>query len=370
MNKNLYKIINRFIESPFLENTPLIELSIVFDKIEDFINNKEKDIIPYHYDIICNSLYSIKHNFDIKQNNYPHHPPYELEYPYLPSLYTIEKIMSLLEPLFINNNYNHYHSDRYLYHFYNIHNMNYIYFPTIEKITIEDLNYIRPYPLGIIGINFDLEKADGYINSPLDYFYHDVNHIRRFESANKNYSKMERNLLFDSEMYCRFIQESNDIINKIELNTGLEKKYLHIIHFEFTHEFAYTPTKEDLLKALQHKIYNESPFEHMIYDDFKQDNLEELRMNNYNIKSGYSQLNKKKYNGKIRYYFDNGPNFIVSCYNKINQRFYEPNINILDKNIFIELVIKYLSFYNIKKTKEEINKMIIETPINILEKYI
>lgn len=350
----------------FVKNKNSIKIFDVFNSIKKFINNKNID--SYYVNSINNTISSLQHTFDINVENYPHSPPYNDILPYIPSLYSIEKIMVIMEPLFINEKYKHYHSNRYLYHLHHINKLNYLYVPTTEKISIETLNYLRPYPIGLIGINFDNEYADGYINSPLDYFYHDINHIRRFESANLQYTNKKKNLIFDDKLYKSFRIESNQILNRIDKLDNYTKKILHIIHFEFTHEFAYTPTRNDLIKALHHNIKLQSPFEHMIDDNFVEENLEKYRLANYNIISGYNEMNNN-YNNKIRYYFDNGPNFIVSCYNKLNQRFYDKNIDPIEKIDFIKFIIKYLSFYNIYYDYNSIDNMIKKTPKNILEKY-
>lgn len=354
----------------FLRDKKSIKILDVFKSIQAFVDSA--DIDSYCKKTVKKTISSLQHTFEIQSPKYPHSPPYDDILPYIPSLYSLDKIMTMLEPLFIDENYQHYHVDRYLYHFHHINKLNYLYLPTTDKVTIETLNYLRPYPIGLIGINFENEYADGYMNSPLDFFYHDINHIRRFESANLQHTDKTTNLIFEDALYESFISESNYILGKINEQDTYSKQILHIIHFEFTHEFAYTPTKKDLIKALSHNTKLDSPFEHMVNDDFTEKKIEQYRLDNHNIISGYEHMGSD-YNHKVRYFFDNGPNFIVSCYNKLHQRFYDKSIEPVEKSKFIDLVIKYLSFYDIyddyKYNYDIINNMIENTPKNILEKY-
>lgn len=66
-----------------------------------------------------------------------------------------------------------------------------------------------------------------------------------------------------------------------------------------------------------------SPFEHIIDESFKPEELEKLRLPNSNLKSGFGFFQQSTKEPTVRYFMDRGPNFIASCLNKLNNYFYD-----------------------------------------------
>lgn len=368
------RIINN---AKLIKNTaliPLPELEIVIKQIKEFLTENVDLCDINTYDNLMVSLDSVRYNFRVCEN-YLHEPPYEHSYPYLPTINVIEKSMHVVDSVVRKQYYDlydYYHSNRYMYHFCNIYNFKYLYIPTIKNLTIKDFNNIRPYPLGYIGISFKPEFSDGYYNTPLDFFYHDVNHVRRLESGNMLYCKKNNidtnNILQNIDLYDAINVVNKEILKKID-NIGclLTREILHLLYFEFTHEFAYVPDKNLIKEALLHEPYGHSPFEHIISVDFCADDLETLRMKNGNIYSGHRQFNNYD---TIRYFYDNGPSFITSCYNKVNNRFYFANELKISKEEFSIMVRLFLDIVNIELTMDKIEDLLdLNKYEKILEKY-
>ncbi|MAH04734.1 MAG: hypothetical protein CL561_04165 [Alphaproteobacteria bacterium] len=269
---------------------------------------------------------------------YPHRPLYKGAYPYQPSLAAIENSLAFLDsversvkkdipPL--------YHADRYLHYSYSVcHSEDMIVMPTAERLSLRDLIKIRSVPIGLTGVSAVTSFTDGYYNTPLDIWVHDMNHNRRLLSYNQRYFE-RNNISTQADKNHAYEQFANVIENVILPSCNYEgemdehecniRKIMGVLYFEFLHEYAYTPDKHCWLEAFNFKGGSPAPFEVMLKDGETIEDVERRRLLNFNLKSGFNEYIGDARDVKVQYFFDTGPNFLSSAYNKLTTSFYDNN---------------------------------------------
>ncbi|WP_115712527.1 hypothetical protein [Legionella sainthelensi] len=265
---------------------------------------------------------------------YPHRPPTTGRYPYQPTLEAISKAMDFfdtVERIAHNHNNPLYHADRYTHYEFSMkHKDGIIVIPSSRVLSLEDLISLRAYPtLAFTGMSTKTIFADGYYNTPKDFWVHDVNHNRRMISFDDRYCELHN--CSREEAYQRFATTIKEIIlPSIKIDDNMSKQEINkrsimkALYFEFLHESALSPDKDTLKKAFSFKAGDPSPFEIMIKN--KPQNIETLRMKNNNLRSGIfgSGQNIDSRNTRVKYFYDNvTPNFIASLYNKLTTSFYD-----------------------------------------------
>lgn len=350
---------------------------------------------------INNDLFHLNLNFTIDGENYPHTPPCDGHFPYLPTLMAIEKTLGFLDSCYRTTYTNIpplYHANRYKYHSFGFYKYDHtdnpiILLPTADSLTLDYFIKTRSIPIGCVGVsgkNTPTVFADAYNNTPLDFWLHDINHNRRYQSYNALYLK--KNSCTPDDMYKHFDAFTQHIIlPSIEItpNLTLQEKYLRqimrVLYFELLHEYALTPDKQSIQAAFLHSPGAPSPFEHMINPNtfHKEDIEKKLRMKNNNINSGFSFFEKQTTNEvTIRYFFDKGPNFLTSAYNKLINGFYDTHYHRDDclppftkrtVELFIKAAQQILIDIDAKglKSNDEIAKLltIVNDKNTFIEKY-
>lgn len=265
---------------------------------------------------------------------YPHRPPTKGRYPYQPTLEAISKAMDFfdnIERIAHNNNNPLYHADRYTHYEFSMkHKEGIIVIPSSRVLSLEDLICLRAYPtLAFTGISTKTVFADGYHNTPKDFWVHDVNHNRRMISFDDRYCELHH--CSREEAYERFAKTIKEVIlPSIKIDNDMSKEEINkrsimkALYFEFLHELALSPDADTLKKAFRFKAGDPSPFEIMIKS--KPQNIETLRLKNNNLRSGIfgAGQNIDSRNTRVKYFYDNvTPNFIGSLYNKLTNSFYD-----------------------------------------------
>lgn len=277
---------------------------------------------PYPYRRTLNAIELAVQVFDMKERLiYPESKDwYEVE----SSWYTEkgEKHPKLL-PL--------YHFNRYKYQQFGLlSNPDIVLIPWEQDATMEDLIRLRPVPIGLIGLMTHTVRIDRHHNTPLDFWYHDINHIRRMWGYDKQ--RMQSQHLGTFQELQKDMKSRQALIEDLLRKTdpevvGLteEQKQLRslerFIIFESFHETALSGTKEALLNDLTRGPATPQPFEVQIQGDeyFKELN----RSFDGNLKSGADALEVIfSEPTKIQYFFDRAPGFLSNVYNKISWGFY------------------------------------------------
>lgn len=272
---------------------------------------------------------------EVKEKGYPHRPPFEGRYPYratLEAIATAIQFFEAFERTTHENNIPRYHTDRYTHYALSLPDSDMIVLPSTRPLSLRDLIRMRSYPLALLGITTKTIFADARFNSPEDFRVHDANHNRRFHSYNSRYCEKQNCSL--EEASARFEKTITEIIlPSIEIKPGMSEKEQDLqkmkaaVYFEFLHEFAFTPTVEDLKEALQFRYGDPAPFE-IMKTGTAEDNgdVEQRRMDNNNIQSGFLRhvRDKATTSPEVHYFFDKvGPNFLTTLHNKLTTRFYD-----------------------------------------------
>lgn len=317
--------------APFPEFAPAVQyLEKELDTCEILNFLKNNKYAQMQHKLVKMELLSLKYEFKVEDKDYPHRTNYG-PYPYIPTINAIRRALEFIDT-FIRCTYKDvsplYHADRYIYHYNHVYDSNFVYFPLIKELTSKDFILTRSIPIGFLGVSAKPVFADGYYNSPLDFFIHDVNHVRRLRSYNDLFQK--KNQLQNKEMFeifHRFVMDEIWPHIQIENNMTEEEKnirqILELFYFELIHEYALTSDIDSFKAALIFKSGDPSPFEHMIESTFRSEDLESIRLPNNNLISGYSSWKPLEVVPTIRYFFDKGPNFLTSAYNKCINGFYD-----------------------------------------------
>jgi hypothetical protein len=238
-----------------------------------------------------------------------------------------------LERTYKDNISSLYHTDRYTYYAQTLpYNTDYVVVPSTMPLSFLDLIKLRTAPIAMMGVITSTVFADGYFNSPKDFWVHDANHNRRFHSYNQIYkNRTGKESYHDFE---QFLKET--ILPAIEINEQMSeeeiqtRKMMTVVLFEFLHEFAYTPDRESLIEAFKFKSgQDKGPFEiiHSNLNSENKTNLEDRRLPNNNLESGVKMFSGDGENHPeliVEYFFDRiGLNFLRTIANKFEKAFYE-----------------------------------------------
>lgn len=330
------------LNAPFPEFKPVVDFLLKEIDSEFF-----KEVIDNHPDLqfeikeVKTLLAHVNIDFIFDdQENYPYKQPFVGPFPYRPTIDAIESALRLLDKLNRLDPKNRavplYHFDRYAYHRHAlVADTNVVLYPTLRNLTFFDLIRTRSVPIGFIGVFSKTIRVDRHYQSPLDFWYHDLNHVRRMYAYTCLREK-EKGLVTDEEKLDFYKAMDSFLTEKIvpnivKLPKGSPREEIAIrrmvrmIIFEIIHESALTAEKEVILADLL-RPSGLQPFEHMMDKVEKHDtkSIEKLRTPTGNIKSGVSLI--KSNNNEpviIRYFYDRAIALLGNVYNKINFGFYD-----------------------------------------------
>jgi hypothetical protein len=219
-------------------------------------------------------------------------------YPYRATIYCIESMLELIDLYYrntitydkskqINENIGpYYHIFRYRSYMITFTDSefgipNNIIFPTIANIGAVDLIKIRCVPILFMGVINEPIYIDQYLNSPLDFWAHDIQHSKRqiqetlryYDNFIKHNQYFQRRTLFDIrtelDFYKYMEQYTKDTILPIikinRLDTKEEralKAIKKLIIFEVVHEKAWPITEKSLCRNIPLR-YDEFPVENI-----------------------------------------------------------------------------------------------------------
>ena len=273
------------------------------------------------------------------EENYPYPRPFPGPFPYRPTIDAIESALRLLDKLNRFEPGNRavplYHFDRYAYHRHSlVTDPNIIVFPTIKNLTFFDLIRVRSVPIGFVGVVSRTIRVDRHYQSPLDFWYHDLNHVRRMYGY-INLRQKQLEIKTKQEQIDYYRKMDNFILEKIvpnilKLPKGSPRdeialrRMVRMIFFEILHESALTAEPDVIIEDLL-RPSGPQPFEHMMtkVEKHDKDSIEKLRTPTGNIKSGISQIKDTNETVFVRYFFDRAIALLGNVYNKLNFGFYD-----------------------------------------------
>ncbi len=111
----------------------------------------------------------------------------ESNYLYAPTIRVIGKILDFYDIIIrtitkVPAYYHKYRYERYIE--YCLSREDLFMFPVFTSVGATDLLKLRPFPIFPIGLNITLEHVDEYAQSPIEFFIHDINHVRRMYESN------------------------------------------------------------------------------------------------------------------------------------------------------------------------------------------
>jgi hypothetical protein len=325
--------------APFPEFRPVVDYLIKElekKEIQDLL--LQHPSLRFEYIEARTFLFHVNLSFVVDEGiEYPYERPFSSPFPYRPTLDAIEQAIRFFDKINRVDPKKHaiklYHFDRYCYHRHALFSSEeVVLLPTVEELTPVDFIKTRSVPIEFIGVVSQTLRVDGHFQSPLDFWYHDINHARRLFAYIKKRLK-EQNITSHEEA-IRYYTSVNlfieqiikpNFLDHVDLDTSDQvslKKLCTIIIFEIVHESALTLEKEALIEDLL-RGNGPQPFEY----NLTRDNVsaEELRTPTGNIQSGaqHGMLDADTPTS-VRYFLDNvSIGLLANVYSKLNHYYYD-----------------------------------------------
>ena len=294
-------------------------------------------------------------------------------YPYYPTLKAIFLTLQFLDTLIrhntpeLNKHVPFYHEFRYMYYFDWIVNQapHAIIIPTFSFFGATDLVLTRGPPIFIVGVNVVLEFVDEYIQTPAEFFIHDINHSRRqYVNGLEYYQSSYKNLPMTLDNFYKYqVDFMNEKIRPLltfsmkdsilptiladtsEANIRGMRAIIKIILFEVLHEEADPALPEVICGKILKDAGEPSPFQFIFTNpETGQKNIRKV------IVPGGSILSFVRY--KLRYGFLNAPGKLDE---RIAPRQYRTSEKIAEAAKIILLQLKCKDIPSDEKIKELVN---------------
>lgn len=228
-----------------------------------------------------------------------------------------------------------YHFNRYKYHmFAALATRDEVLVPWASDLNQTDLLKLRAAHLDPIGVITSTVRIDRHHNTPLDFWYHDVNHVRRmwyYDLRKAEREHLDTDEKLDASMHEREVFVKRFIADtEPNARTTLEnelRKQERVLVFETLHETALPPDRESIIQDLRRTPNTPQPFEIQIAAQV--DNIEDIRTFDGNLKSGANQLGLNLSKPTVvRYFYDRAPGYLSNVDNKLRWGFHDSPFNI------------------------------------------
>jgi len=184
-------------------------------------------------------------------------------YPYdstIRAIYLAIKFFDFVERITKDlSNMEYYHSYRYLYYLDRLIDQapTIFIFPTYKKLGATDMLKMFGSPIYIVGVNTKCEYVDEFVQTPSEFFIHDINHIRRFSENNESrYVDAADKGIARMDYYKTQRGFMSELIEMITINKTMNpeekniRQALKMILFEILHEEAEPPIKEIVCESV------------------------------------------------------------------------------------------------------------------------
>ncbi|MBS2040100.1 hypothetical protein JST97_34250 [bacterium] len=167
-----------------------------------------------------------------------------------------------------------YHGHRYQYytHYLKDTTPEHVTFPTFYSLGATDLLKTRGVPLGFVGVPAEISWVDGYTQTPLEFWFHDVNHVRRmWQFSSEHAQSLGISTDEAAARSDRYIKEQVMPLIKINKSDSEEvkneKRMMKLIFFEILHEDA-LPADPNVIKSSLMRAPNTiTPFEQLTQNE-------------------------------------------------------------------------------------------------------
>lgn len=343
------RLVNNKIAS-FPEFKPVVDYlckCLLSEKIQILI--KKSDILISWYNMLTTKIKFLNIN-QIDTGNIPYFNNTVVKFPYRETIMIIFNILEFLQTIYEKEAEKIYHFDRY-YYLLNmlIENKNIILIPTTKNLTMEDFIYTRHVPIYFVGVSSENIFYDGRVQTPLEFFIHDINHSRRLYYYSFN------NKLFDDK-----IMYNTEIFINTHIKPIIDKNiYIKYILFELFHEYSIPIDKKSIYKEIMRLPGDDSPYEYITSLNYYDNSLEYFKPNT-NILSG---MNRRKLISdnphNIVYYNQPYATVFSTVYYKLKYGFYDNDNTVFIKyneDCYIEAFNIIFDLFELKVTKEHILK--------------
>ena len=271
---------------------------------------------------------------------YPYEVPFDQPFPYRPTLDAIESAIRLLDKLNRlepgNRAVQLYHFDRYCYHRHAlVANSDVVLIPTMKELSLADFIRTRAVPVEFVGVVSRTTRVDGHQQSPLDFWYHDLNHARRLYAYIHRRLKQQGIEMDEKKLeYFRAVDAfiTGTIFPKIiTILPGMSEEDIAVRSlatmtiFEIVHETALTLEKDEILKDL-FRGNGPQPFEYMVAEEYRgEHDVEKLRTPTGNLQSGASSMSRPgEEEIRIRYFLDaSSVGLLANVFHKLTHLYYD-----------------------------------------------
>ncbi len=273
------------------------------------------------------------------QARYPYATPFEGIYPYRPTLDAIERAVGLFDKVDRLRNPDKvvplYHFDRYMYHRHRMmSDPRVVIIPTFESLGFNELIQVRSVPFGLIGVATQGLRVDRHYQTPLDFWYHDLNHVRRMVEYLFLTLRENGITTFDQEMAMyrrmdKFITGTlmphlEKISLKADRDAYAKRAMLRVLVFEILHESALPADRRWIIDDLLRRPGITQPFEVMLerapgahFDH------ESMRTETGNLASGSRANQGRETPVNIHFIHDRALALLANVYNKLIHGFFD-----------------------------------------------
>jgi hypothetical protein len=198
-----------------------------------------------------------------------------------------------------------YHAHRYQYysHFLKAETPDHVMLPTFYALGATDLLKVRGVPIGFLGVPPEVSWVDGFSQSPLEFWHHDVNHTRRmWQFFSEHADKLGVTPMELAERSNKVV--STTLIPLLKINkadsddTKNEKRMMKLILFEMFHEDALAADLSVIKGSLMRAPNTPTPFEEIVPHNGQQE-------------------------GKVAYVMEPGGTTLAYVYRKVASNFYD-----------------------------------------------
>lgn len=326
----------------FPEFKPVVDRIIEGLKAEWFLDIIDKNsVLKMELEEVRTMLFHVNIEFSHEDaERYPYATPFEGIYPYRPTLDAIEKAVALFDKVDRLSRPDEavslYHFDRYAYHRHRIvSDPRVVIIPTMMSLGFNELIRVRSVPIGFIGVATRGLRVDRHYQTPLDFWYHDLNHVRRMVEYLFQTLRQLEIKSFEDEF--RLYQSMDNFISntlmphleKIPLREDRDKfakrAMLRVIVFEILHESALPADRSAIIDDLLRRPGITQPFEVMLEQAPTMSfDHEQLRTETGNLRSGSRAFRDQE--GKpvnIHFIHDRALALLANVYNKLTHGFFD-----------------------------------------------
>jgi hypothetical protein len=326
----------------FPEFKPVVD-KLIEDLKADWFTEviEENPVLRFELEEVRTMLFHVNIKFSHENAElYPYATPFEGIYPYRPTLDAIEKAVALFDKVDRLSRPDEavplYHFDRYAYHRHRmISDPRVVIIPTMMSLGFNELIRVRSVPIGFIGVTTRGFRVDRHYQTPLDFWYHDLNHVRRMVEYLFQTLRQLKAMTITDEV--RLYQSMDEFISdtlmphleKIPIEEDRDKfakrAMLRVIVFEILHESALPADRQAIIDDLLRRPGITQPFEFM-FDQAPPPGFdhEQLRTDTGNLQSGSRAFRSQE--GKpvnIHFIHDRALALLANVYNKLTHGFFD-----------------------------------------------